>query len=242
MFPEWLTDRGAAVSFGVVALVLMGAIGPVARALRLPSSTVEAQWWWGGIAFLVVARAAAVAAGSPALLLDPMVLVRFTDDLWPVPGAIAALAVSWWRLRGAWGSVEAGAAWAASVAGLAVALAAYDLACPVRGCQGTPASGPFAFPMDGLTGSRLATPFLEGIVLLVVVAFVLRLLDRWDAATTGWALLALLAGTRLAFMPLTAGGVQVVDAALLVAGVLAAAGFTVRGARGRLTRPEASPG
>lgn len=242
MFPEWLTDRGAAASFGVVALVLMGAIGPVARALRLPASAVEGQWWWGGIAFLVVARVAAVAAASPGLLLDPMVLVRFTDDLWPVPGALAALAVGWWRLRGAWSSVEAGAAWAASMAGLAVALATYDLACPVRGCQGTPAPGPFAFPMGGLTEPRLATPFIEGIVLLAVIALALRLLDRWDAATAGWALLALVAGTHLAFMPLTAAGVDVFDAGLLAAGALAGAGMTVRGARGRLTRPEASPG
>lgn len=231
MFPEWLTDRSAAVSFGVVALVLTGAVGPVARALRLPPSVVEGQWWWGGVVFLVVARVASVAMASPGLVLDPMVLVRFTDDLWPLPGAVAALGVAGWRIRRARAGIEAGAAWLASVAGLTVALAAYDLACPLRGCQGVPASGAFAFPMGGLTESRLATPFLEGVVLLAVMALALRLLDRWDAGTAGWALLALVAGTRLAFMPLTASGVDVIDAVLLAAGVLAGGAMAARGAR-----------
>lgn len=241
MFPEWLTDRGAAVSFGVVAVALMLATGPVARALRVPSGVVDGQWWWGGGVFLVVARVAAVAVAAPSLVLDPMVLVRFTDDLWPVPGAIAALGVMWWRARR---EAEAAAAWAASVIWLAVALAAYDLACPLRGgCHGAPASGPFAFPMGGLTEPRLATPFIEGIVVLVLLAATLRLLDRWDAATVGWALLAGLAATRLALMPFTAGGLDVVDAVLLAGGVLAGVAMALRGARagrGAAPRAEAS--
>ncbi|MGE3855549.1 MAG: hypothetical protein AB7G21_01180 [Dehalococcoidia bacterium] len=229
MFPEWLTDRGAAVSFGVVAVVLMLATGPVSRALRVPSSVVDGQWWWGGGAFLVVARVAAVAVAAPSLVLDPMVLVRFTDDLWPVPGALAALGVMAWRARR---EAEVATAWAASVVGLAITLAAWDFACPLRGgCHGAPASGPFAFPMGGLTESRLATPFIEGIVVLVLLAATLRVLDRWDAATAGWALLVALAGTRLALMPLTAGGLEVVDAMLLAGGMLVGVVMAARGAR-----------
>lgn len=229
MFPEWITDRGAAVSFGVVALVLMFAVGPVARALRVPGALVDEQWWWGGAVFLVVARVTAVALAAPSLILDPMVVVRFTDDLAPIPGALAALAVTWLRTRR---RAEAAAAWAAAVAGLTIAAAAYGLACPLReACHGAPGGGPFAFPMHGLTEPRFATPFMEGVLLLLVLAAALRLLDRWDVGRVGWALLAGAAGTRLALMPITARGFDAPEAAVLVVAVLAGVGMAARTAR-----------
>ncbi len=231
MFPEWLVDRGAAASFGVVAVVLLLAAVPVARALRVSSDLVEGQWWWGGAAFIVAARVAAVALAAPRLVLDPMVLVRVTDDLWPLAGALAAVGVTSWRARGLAG-IEAGAAWAATVAGLAIAATTYDLVCPLRaGCAGAPSSLPLAFPMHGLAEPRLATPFIEGIVLLCVLAAALRLLERWDARTTGWALLAMLTATRLLLMPLTAAGVDVLEAAVLAVTTAISLALVARGAR-----------
>ena len=229
MFPEWITDRGAAVSFGVVALVLMFAVGPVARVLRVPGALVDEQWWWGGATFLIVARVAAVALAAPSLVLDPLVVVRFTDDLAPIPGVIAALAVTWLRTRR---RAEAAAAWCAAVAGLTIAAAAYDLACPLRqGCHGAPGGGPFAFPMHGLTEPRIPTPFIEGVLLLVILAAAVRLLDRWDAGRVGWALLAAVAGTRLALSPISARAFDAPEAAVLAVAVLASTGMAVRGAR-----------
>ncbi|MEI7926028.1 MAG: hypothetical protein WCI61_07590, partial [Chloroflexota bacterium] len=85
--------------------------------------------------------------------------------------------------------------------------------------------------MHGLAEPRLATPFIEGIVLLCVLAAALRLLERWDARTTGWALLAMLTATRLLLMPLTAAGVDVLDAAALAITAAVSLALVARGAR-----------
>ncbi len=245
MFPLWLTDRGAAVSFGVVALMLTLAARPIGRVLGLSSATVEGQFWWGGVLFLVVGRLAHIVVASPALLVDPLVVVRFTDAIAPIPGALVALAFLRWRGARAEGA-DRDALWAIAVAGLAIAAAAYDLACPLRAsCHGTVSWLPFAFPMNGLVESRLATPVLEGVALLVLLAVAVRLVERWGAGVAGWALLASLAGTRLALMPVSAAAPGVPDAVALAIVTAASVGLAVRAAFasvGPLEPPGASPG
>lgn len=217
--PVWIVERGEAVSFLVVALVLIVSIWPVARTIGAPARLVEERFWWGGLIFIVAGRIAYVAAATPDLLLDLMVVVRFTDGIEPLAGGAATLAWVAWRSRG---TPEAGLAWVAAAAGLTLAAAAYALACPLRGaCFGVTAPEPLGFPMHGLVEPRLATPVIEGIALLLILALAVRLAVTWSPARLGWALLGALATTRLALMPVSAAGIEAIPALVLAATILA---------------------
>jgi hypothetical protein len=237
--PVWIVERGEAVSFLVVALVLIVAIWPVARTIGAPARLVEERFWWGGLIFIVAGRLAYVAAATPDLLLDLMVVVRFTDGIEPLAGGAAALVWVAWRVRG---TPEAGLAWATTAAGLTLAAAAYALTCPLRGaCFGTTAPEPLGFPMHGLVEPRLATPVIEGIALLFILAIAVRLAATWSPARLGWTLLAALAATRLTLMPLTAAGIEAIPALLLAAVVLASTAAAWRAPRRTTATPRPLP-
>jgi hypothetical protein len=225
MLPTWLIERGETASFIVVTVALAISARLIARITGASPRFVEDAYWMGGLLFLVVGRLAFVAKTSPGLVTDVAVLIRFTDGIDPIGGALAALGWSLWRSRGA----VSGPLWAASVAGLVLAAAIYDLACPVRAsCYGIAATPPLGFSMHGLTEPRLPTPVIEGAVLLALLGIMVRLLDRWTAQRVAWALLASLIVTRLAILPLTVEGVPLAGALILGAVALVAAALALR--------------
>lgn len=235
MISTWLIERGEAASFILVTVALAISARLIARVTGASSRLVEDAYWTGGLLFLVVGRLAFVATNSPGLLTDVAVLIRFTDGLDPLGGAAAALGWSLWRSRGG----ANGPLWAASVAGVVLAAAIYDLACPLRSsCYGITATPPLGFSMHGLSESRLPTPVIEGAVLLSLLGITARLLDRWNARRVAWALLASLIVTRLAILPLTVQGLSLVDALLLAIAALAAVGFALRSTSERAEIPE----
>ncbi len=226
--PTWIVERGEAVSFLVVVVVLALSMRPVARAYGLSPRIVEEHYWWGGIAFLIIGRLAFLAEASADLLLDVMVVIRFTDGIAPVIGGTAALAWVLWRGRG----TGSGAPLAVAVTGLILAAAAYGLACPVRGaCFGATAPAPLGFPMHGLLESRLATPAIEGIVLLAILAVAVRLIGRWPLPALAWGLLSALALVRVAMMPLSAAGVDGPTAVALLLAAIVSGGLAWRALR-----------
>lgn len=225
MVPAWLVDRGAAASFIVVAAALAVSARFVARLTGASPRRVEDAYWAAGVLFLVAGRIAFLATNSPALVTDLAVLIRFTDGLEPTAGALAALGWALWRSRGG----ADGDLWAACVAGLALATATYDLACPVRAsCYGITASPPLGFLMHGLSEPRLPTPLIEGAALLIVLGAMTHLLERWTARRVAWALLAALVVTRLATLPISVQGAPLAEAVTLGAVALLAAGLAIR--------------
>lgn len=225
MMPTWLIERGEAVSFMLVAVALAISARFIARLTGASPRLVEDAYWTGGLLFLVVGRIAFVATNSSGLVTDVAVLIRFTDGIDPLAGALAALGWSLWRSRG---GVD-GPLWAASVAGLVLAAAIYDLACPMRAsCYGITAPSPLGFSMHGLTEPRLPTPVIEGAVLLILLGLMTRLLERWTAQRVAWALLASLILTRLVMLPLTVPGLSAEDALILGLAALVAAGLAIR--------------
>jgi len=216
MLPEWWLDRGEVVSFAVVIVVLVLSARVVARALGVSAGVVEDQFWWGGLAFLVAGRLGYVALATPELLLDVVVLIRFADGVDPVVGAAASLGVIAWRGRGE-GRSELAMRGLVAVVGLMLASVAYGLACPLReACFGATTSTPWGFPMHGLAEPRFATPLIESVLLLAVLAVMVRYVGRWSMERTGWALLAALVVVRVAMMPISASGVDVAFAFLLL--------------------------
>jgi hypothetical protein len=225
MFPTWLVERGEAVSFMLVVSVLLLTARVVARALGTRAGLVDDQFWWGALAFIVVGRLVEVAVASPALLLDPMVAIRFVDGLHPLGGAAGALGWLWWRARGD----EADVRWAAAAVGLVLASVTYSLACPLReACFGATAPAPLGIPLHGLAEPRLPTPLIEAVVLLLILSRAVSLAPRWSHARLGWALLAALAATRLVLTPLSAGGVDVLTMAVLAVATVGAAALALR--------------
>lgn len=213
MFPAWVVERGEALSFLLVVVLLMLSARIVARVLGVTSRLVDDQVFWGILIFLIAGRLTHVALTTPALLADPMVVIRFTDGLQPLAGAAGVLAWSWWRGRS---RQSFGAHWGVAACGLVIASVAYDLGCPIReACMGTTAPAPWGIPLHGLTEPRLPTPLIEAIVLLLVLAVAVRVYGRWRPARMGWALLAALATTRLMLTPLSAGGADAVVMAIL---------------------------
>jgi len=238
MFPTWLVERGEAVSFILVVAVLMLGARVVARALGVRPGLVDDQFWWGALAFIVVGRLVEVALTSPALLLDPMVAIRFPDGVHPLGGAVGALGwLSWrgWRARGD-DDIDARweARWAVAAVGLVLASATYSLACPLReACFGTTAPSPLGIPLHGLAEPRLPTPLIEAVVLLLVLSRGVSLATRWPLAQLGWALFAVLATTRLVLTPLSAGGGDLLTIVLLSVAALASTVMAVRAHRGQ---------
>jgi len=216
MLPEWWLDRGEVVSFVVVILMLVLSARAVARTLGVSSGVVEDQFWWGGLAFLVMGRLGYVMLATPELLLDVVVLIRFADGVDPVVGAAASLVVIAWRGRGE-GRPELAMRGLVAVVGLMLASVAYGLACPLReACFGATTSTPWGFPMHGLAEPRFATPLIESVVLLAVLAVTVRYVGRLSMERMGWGLLAALAVVRVAMMPISASGVDVAYALVLL--------------------------
>lgn len=230
MLPTWLIERGEAASFVIVTAALAVSARVIARVTGASARLVEDVYWTGALLFLAVGRLAFVATNSPGLITDVAVLIRFTDGVDPLGGALAALG---WSLRKSRGGLD-GPLWASSVAGLVLAAAVYDLACPVRAsCYGIAVTPPLGFSMHGLAEPRLPTPVIEAAVLLVLLGIMTRLLERWTAQRVAWALLTSLIVTRLAALPLTVQGVPPVDAVILSVAALVTAFLAMRSTRER---------
>ncbi|MDA0815590.1 MAG: prolipoprotein diacylglyceryl transferase [Chloroflexi bacterium] len=228
MFPVWAVERGEALSFALVAVVLLLSSRIIARAMGVAPRLVDDQIFWGILVFVISGRLAHMALTTPVLLADPMVVIRFTDGLQPLAGATGVLAWSWWRGR----LVRAfGEYWAVAACGLVVASIAYDLGCPVReACMGATAPSPWGMPLHGLVEPRLPTPLMDGIVLLVVLAIAVRVDRARQPACLGWTLLAALAAMRLALTPLSAGGFDAPVMAVLAVMVVLSTAMAVRAA------------
>ena len=228
---ELIRERGGLASLGLAAVVLWLATPRVAALLALPRERVGSLYWNGAIAFVVVGRVGYLLGESPDTLLDPLVAIRVQGGIDLLWGAAAALAALGWEARGA--TVEA-ARWSLATAwavGLALAVAAYDLGCPLRdACFGAQAEPPLGFAMSGLADTRLATPAVEGAVLLVLVGALLLGWSRWRPGVAALALVAGIALLRLVFAPLSVlgwsgWGVEEVALALVGAGALVGAAW-----------------
>ncbi len=227
--------RGEFLSLLVALVVLWAASRHVAALVALPRSRIGSLYVDSVIAFVVVGRIAYLGAESPETLLDPLVAVRVQGGLDPLWGAAATLAVFAWAARGAGEAAywPLATAWAA---GLALAVAAYDLSCPLRdACFGARAEPPLGFYMSGLQETRLATPALEGGLLLALLGMLVLGWRRWRTGVAAHALVGGLAIIRLGFSPLSAGGWGgwgAHEAVLALAAAAALAGATWRQLRG----------
>ena len=198
--------RGEFLSLVVALLVLWAASRRVAALIGLPRAPVGSLYVDSAIAFVVVGRVAYLGAESPGTLLDPLVAVRIQGGLDPLWGAAATLAVFAWAARGAGEAARwpLATAWAA---GLALAVAAYDLSCPLRdACFGARAGPPLGFHMSGLAETRLATPALEAVLVLALLGTLVLGWERWRAGVAAHAIIGGLAIIRLGLGPLSAGG------------------------------------
>ncbi len=227
---ELVRERGELASLALAALVLWLAAPRAATVLALPRERVSSLYWNGALAFVVAGRIGYLLGESPQTLLDPLVAIRVQGGVEPLWGAIAVLAVlAWDALRvpqaGRWPLATAGAA------GLALAVAAYDIGCPLRdACFGARAEPPLGFAMSGLADTRLATPAIEGAVLLAMTGGLLLGWRFWRPGTAALALVAGVALLRLAFAPLSVlgwpgWGVEELTLAIVGAGALAGAGW-----------------
>jgi hypothetical protein len=124
-------------------------------------------------------------------------------------------------------------AWAA---GLALAVAAYDLGCPLRdACFGAQAEPPLGFAMSGLADTRLATPAVEGAALLALAGALLLGWPRWRPGVAALALIAGVALLRLGFAPLSVlgwSGWGIEEVVLALVGAAALGGAVWRQLRG----------
>ncbi len=235
---ELIRERGELASLGLAALVLWLATPRVAALLALPRERVGSLYWNGALAFVVAGRVGYLLDESPDTLLDPLVAIRVQGGIDPLWGAAAALAVLGWEARGsseATGEAAGAAArWplaTAWAAGLALAVAAYDLGCPLRdACFGAQAEPPLGFAMSGLADTRLATPAVEGAALLALAGALLLGWARWRPGAAALALLAGVALLRLALAPLSVlgwpgWGVEEVALALVGAAALGGAAW-----------------
>lgn len=225
---ELIRERGELASLGLAAVVLWLATPRVAALLALPRERVGSLYWNGALAFVVAGRVGYLLGESPETLLDPLVAIRVQGGIDPLWGAAAALAVLGWEARGEATRWPLATAWAA---GLALAVAAYDLGCPLRdACFGAQAEPPLGFAMSGLADTRLATPAVEGAALLALVGALLLGWPRWRPGVAALALVAGVSLLRLVFAPLSVlgwpgWGVEEVALALVGAGALGGAAW-----------------
>ena len=187
-FLDAVYARGEFVSL-VVALVALWIAAPrVAALVGRPRAPIGSLYADSVIVFVVVGRIAYLVAESPETLLDPLVAIRIQGGIDPLWGAAATLAVLAWAARGE----GAAAYWPLATAwavGLALAVAVYDLSCPLRdACYGARAEPPLGFRMSGLADTRLATPALEGALLLALLGALVLTWRRWRTGSrpTPW--------------------------------------------------------
>lgn len=227
---ELVHERGEFASLVLVALVLWLAASRVAVLLALPGGRIGSLYGNGVLAFMVAGRVGYLIAESPETLLDPLVAIRLAGGIDPLWGAAAALVALGWEARGA-GSLAHWPLATAWAAGLAIAVAAYDLGCPLRdACFGAQANPPLGFAMSGLADTRLATPAIEGAVLLALTGALLLGWQIWRPGVVAFALLAAVALLRLAFTPLsvlgwTGWGIEEVALALIGTGAVGGAAW-----------------
>lgn len=198
--------RGEFVSLVVVLVVLWVAAPRVASLIALPRAPIGSLYSDSVIVFVVSGRVAYLLAESPETLLDPLVAIRVQGGIDPLWGAVATLAVLAWaaRRQGAAAYWPLATAWAL---GLAIAVAAYDLSCPLRdACYGARAEPPLGFRMSGLADTRLATPALEGALLLALLGALVLTWRRWRAGVAAHVLVGGVALLRLGLAPLSATG------------------------------------
>ena len=183
----------------VIAMIALAAAArPIARVANVDVGRVSDLMWEGAVVFVLVGRAATLVLLDPRLLLDPLVAIRFADELAIGPGVIAALVWTWWRHRGAHASVAVAAVGLSMI----VALIVFDLACPLRGtCGGRVSALPIAFAQDGLAAPRLPAAPIEAILLLPILAAYVRLADRTTRLRSACALLASAALVHFAIVP-----------------------------------------
>ena len=228
---DFVYPRGEFVSLVVVVLLLWLAAPRVAALIALPRAPVGSLYSDAVIVFVVVGRLGYLVAESPETLLDPMVAIRIQGGIEPLWGAAATLAVLAWAARGAGRAAcwPLATAWAT---GLALAVAAYDLSCPVRdACWGARAEPPLGFAMSGPADTRLATPAIEGVLLLALMGALLLSWRHWRPGVAALALVGGVALLRLALTPLSATGWSgwgVAEAALALVGAGAIAGAAWR--------------
>ena len=203
---NFIHPRGEIVSLLLVTIVLTAAAPRIALLVSLERRRVADLFWNAGIAFVVVGRAAYLLNEAPRTLLDPLVAIRVQGGVAPLVGALASAGVLAWMLHRA-STTDAGAWLSAWGLGLTVAVAGYDLACPLRdACYGAQAPAPLGFSMSGFADTRLATPLVEAAVLLAALALLLRGWPRLHPGVPGLLLAATVAGLRLALTPLSVGG------------------------------------
>ena len=202
---DFVRPRGEFASLLVVAALLTFAAPRVARLCGGSSRRVGDLYWNAGVAFVVGGRVGYLAVESPRSLIDPLVAVRIQGGVDPLVGALAAAAVLAWHARRLplEGRASALSAWGL---GLALATIGYDLACPLRdACYGAPAPAPLGFFMSGLADTRVATPLVEAAALLLGLGLLVRWWPRWSAGG-GVVTIGLVAGVRLALVPLAVSG------------------------------------
>lgn len=205
-FLDAVYARGEFVSL-VVALVALWIAAPrVASLVGRPRAPIGSLYADSVIVFVVVGRIAYLVAESPETLLDPLVAIRIQGGIDPLWGTAATLAVLAWAARGEGTAAywPLATAWAV---GLALAVAVYDLSCPLRdACYGARAEPPLGFRMSGLADTRLATPALEGALLLALLGALVLTWRRWRTGVATHALVGGVALIRLGLAPLSAAG------------------------------------
>ena len=238
-FPDAVYARGEFVSL-VVALVALWIAAPrVASLVGRPRAPIGSLYADSVIVFVVVGRIAYLVAESPETLLDPLVAIRIQGGIDPLWGAAATLAVLAWAARGAGAAAywPLASAWAV---GLALAVAVYDLSCPLRdACYGARAEPPLGFRMSGLADTRLATPALEGALLLALLGALVLTWRRWRTGVAAHALVGGVALIRLGLAPLSAAGWDGWGAGEVALAAVGAA--AVAGAAWRQLRSGAAP-
>lgn len=226
--PDWIAVRGEWVSLLIVAAALAISVRPLSGLLQLPRNELGDLFWNGGLAFVVGGRLVYVAVESPEALTDPLVLIRIQGGIEPIAGLAAVSAVLASRTRQTPG---ARLPWlAATAAGLALTVVAYDLACVARdACTGAEAPAPFGFAMSGLSETRVATPLIEAALLLVAGGL---LLSSPIPTTRGLLTLGGIAAlTRVALTPLSVLGTDAfgVDSVIFLLVGVAALAAAARG-------------